>query len=70
MKKAHIYSVPSKTPQGYGWKWRAAAGTPESSKVFAFYFDCLGDARDLGYDVELTYAVGATAPGGSRHKLR
>jgi hypothetical protein len=69
-EKAHIYSVPSETPSGYAWKWAAAAGTEQPAKVFPYYFDCLGDARDRGYDVELTYAVGATAPGGAVHKLR
>jgi hypothetical protein len=70
MKKAHIYSVPSKTPQGYAWKWRAATGKRVSAKSYAFYFDCLDDARDGGYEVALTYAMGATAPGGAVHSLR
>lgn len=43
MKKAHIYSVPNKTPQGYAWKWRAGSGKRVSTKSFGFYFDCLGD---------------------------
>lgn len=70
MKKARICSVPSKSAQGYAWKWRALAGKRESAKSFAFYFDCMADARDLGYEVELTHAMGATAPGGALHKLR
>ena len=70
MKKAQIYSVPSKTAQGYAWKWRAASERRESPNSFALYFDCLGAARDLGYEVELTRATGATAPGGALHKLR
>ena len=70
MKKAHIYSVPNKTLQGYAWKWRAGSGKRVSTKSFAFYFDCLGDARDFGYDVALTYAMGAAAPGGALHSLR
>ena len=70
MKKAQIYSVPSKTVQGYAWKWRTASGRRESPQSFAFYFDCLAAARDVGYEVELTHAMGATAPGGAVHKLR
>ena len=70
MKKAQICSIPSKTTQGYDWKWRAVTGKRESAKSFAFYFDCVSDARDRGYEVELTHAMGATAPGGVLHMLR
>lgn len=69
MKQAEIYSIPVRHEPGYAWKWRAIAGKTESRKSFDFYFDCLGDARDHGYDVELTHAIGNTAPGGASHKL-
>jgi hypothetical protein len=69
MKKAEIYSIPVKHQPGYAWKWRTLTGKTESRASFGFYFDCLGDARDHGYDIELTQAIGTNAPGGARHKL-
>lgn len=67
MKKAVVFSVPSPHENGYVWRWRCVAAKTESAKTFSLYHDCLRDAREHGYEVELTHASGASAPGGEQH---
>ena len=70
MKKAQVYTIPAGQASGYVWKWRSAEGNAGSSQSFELYYDCVCDARSHGYEVDLTYAVGATAPGGADYNLR
>lgn len=70
MKIAELYTIPSGHPPGYLWMWRTADGSATSSGSFALYYDCLCDARNQGYAVELTHAAGNTAPGGAGYRLR
>jgi hypothetical protein len=70
VRKAIIYSVTTPTGIGYGWKWRCAETKVESAATFPFYYDCVADAQIGGLEVELTHAVGATAPGGARYDLQ
>ena len=70
MEKAEIYPVSSKADSGYTWKWRCLSGKAKSASGFRFYFDCLENARQVGYEVELTHAYGMTAPGGAPSRLR
>ena len=67
MKKAVMFSVACSHQNGYMWRWRCSDSHDASAEAFAFYHDCLRDAQDRGYDVELTHATGITAPGGERH---
>ena len=67
MKKAHIFWVSASPQPGYAWKWRV--GEKQSKQSFDYYFDCISDARERGYEVELSHAVGATAPGGATYRL-
>lgn len=68
MKKAELYSSPVMQQPGYAWKWRAHDGT-ESKKSFPYYYECVTDAREHGYEVDLASAKGITAPGGAPHNL-
>lgn len=62
MKAAEIFATASKGANGYTWKWRTADGKTESKQTFNFYYECLEDARNNGYVVELAQAQGNTAP--------
>ena len=66
--KAELFSYPIEQNPGFAWKWRASDGT-ESKRSFAYYFECLTDAREHGHQVELQGATGTRAPGGTRHNL-
>jgi len=68
-KKAVVFSVPAAHENGYIWRWRSVDSAVESAQPFSFYHDCLKDAREHGYQVELAHASGASAPGGERHGL-
>lgn len=70
MKKAHICSKPSGHPPGFVWQWEAADGSAASRDRFDLYYDCVCDAREHGYEVELTHAHGNTAPGGADFRLQ
>lgn len=54
MKLAHIYAVKDATATGSGfvWRWRSVKGKEESAGFFKFFYDCLEDARNLGYTAE------------------
>jgi hypothetical protein len=46
----HFIAVRADTPSGFMWHWqKEGAKTPVTSAPFAFYFDCVSDARDKGY---------------------
>jgi hypothetical protein len=63
MKPAVIFWIPTPTPTGYSWKWRADNGKSDSVAHFSYYHDCLADAQAEGYAVERVVARGNTAPG-------
>jgi hypothetical protein len=68
MKKAKIASIPA-AGGAFSWRWEEYTTDVKSSRTFEHYFDCLADARLHGYDVDLTYAQGAKAPGGAGFNL-
>jgi hypothetical protein len=72
MKKARLCSIPG-TEGAFRWRWEECASDVKSARTsartFEHYFDCLVDARANGYDVDLTYAQGAKAPGGAGFNL-
>lgn len=70
MKTAKIYSLPAGGETGYAWKWTCEEQGVTSKNTFALYYDCLSDAREHGYHVELTQAHGATAPAGAGYTLK
>jgi hypothetical protein len=46
----HFIAVRADTPTGFMWHWqKQGAAVPVTSGPFAFYFDCISDARDKGY---------------------
>ena len=63
MKPAIIFSLPMATSHGYCWRWRSVDGKTDSTKHFAYYYDCLADANASGHSVEVVEAHGNTAPG-------
>ena len=57
MKQARVVSVMNPGPGfGYEWKWHTDDGKTKSSKSFAYFYECVEDARRNGYDVELVPA--------------
>jgi len=69
MKTATISAVSAGEVPGYAWTWRCTADNTASASAFAFYYDCVTDARKHGYHVELSRAHGAMAPGGAGYAL-
>ena len=61
MKTATIYAVGQGGDAGYAWKWRCDKKNASSAKTFAYYYDCLSDAREHGYAVELAPANDLTS---------
>jgi hypothetical protein len=52
-----FFAVQAPTAFGFMWYWRSeSAGSTSTSAPFAFYFDCVADARTSGY-------TGALPPG-------
>ena len=62
MKPAVIFSIPMTRSPGYCWRWRSVDGKTDSKSQFAYYHDCLADARANGFTVELAVAQGNTSP--------
>ena len=69
MKTAEIYAVAAGDAAGYVWQWRCRDSKTNSTRSFPLYFDCVVDARENGYEVELTRARGTSAPGGAGYAL-
>jgi hypothetical protein len=69
MKKAEIYATAAGGTPGYVWNWRCRETGAGSATSFPLYFDCVADAREKGYEVELTQASGLSAPGGAGFAL-
>jgi hypothetical protein len=67
MNTARIFWISTSSQPGYAWKWQT--GERQSTKSFAYYYDCVTDARQQGNEVELSRAVGETAPGGASYRL-
>ena len=60
---AVVFSVPMSTSStGLTWRWRSKDGRVESQQGFAYYYDCLANARENGYAVKPEPAHGLTAP--------
>ena len=64
---AHVFTVPAKTPEGYRWQWRSADGATTSENAFDLFYDCVSDARESGYEVDLAEAPGSL-PAASRRR--
>jgi hypothetical protein len=69
MKTAEIYATAAGEGSGYIWYWRCRESKVTSAKGFPLYFECVVDAREQGYEVELTHARGTSAPGGAGYAL-
>ena len=56
-------AVRAQTPSGFVWHWRRqSAASTLTSRPFAFYFDCIADARGKGYAGELPAGTRAPLP--------
>lgn len=69
MKKAKISAVPAGQTGGFAWTWHCAADNASSKTTFPFYYACVIDAREHGYEVEPVFASGAMAPAGTTYSL-
>jgi len=58
MKQARVVSVtnPGLAGFGYEWKWLTEDGRTQSSTTFAYFYECVEDARRNGFTVELVPA--------------
>jgi hypothetical protein len=52
-KSAQLIAVQSSDPAGFRWKWRSPDDGNQSKTTFVYFFDCLQDARNAGYAVEM-----------------
>ena len=56
-------AVQAETPPGFVWYWRMQRGAQTlTSEPFAFYFECIADARGKGY--------GGVLPAGPKSPLQ
>ena len=69
MKTAKICPISSGEAPGYAWRWTCESDKTQSATIFAYYYDCVTDAREHGYVVEFTRAHGAMAPEGAGFAL-
>jgi hypothetical protein len=69
MNNVQVYSIEVAQAPGYAWKWRSAGGAIESAQRFVYYYDCVSDAREQGYTVDLVRARGSAAPSGKLYHL-
>lgn len=69
MKTAEIFATATADAAGYVWQWRCLESKATSARSFPMYFECVIDAREHGYEVELTRARGTSAPGGAGYAL-
>jgi len=58
MKPAIIFSLPMVTSEGICWRWRSVDGKTDSTKSFADYNECLGNAVINGYFVKIAPSAG------------
>ena len=59
----HFYAVQSPEPSGFTWQWRRQLrDATVTSRLFAFYFDCVSDARKNGYEGTLPRVRGEALP--------
>jgi hypothetical protein len=56
-KTAQIVSVGSADAQGFRWAWRSSDGKKKSATNFAYFYECVEDARAAGYTVELSGTI-------------
>jgi hypothetical protein len=69
MKTATIHAISAGEAPGYAWTWTCGSDKTRSATAFAYYYDCVTDARKHGYVVELARAHGAMAPEGVGYAL-
>jgi hypothetical protein len=69
MKTATISAIPVGETPGYAWTWRSNTDNATGASAFAYYFDCVTDARNHGYDVNLAAARGAMTSDRARYAL-
>jgi hypothetical protein len=54
MKMAVLFYVPiAGSPGALCWRWRSTDGKADSSHAFHYYRDCVDDARENGYRIEV-----------------
>ena len=58
MKAAVIFSIPIAMAKRFGWRWRSADHTEDSTRAFKSYPDCVADAKRNGYEVGLGHMEG------------
>jgi hypothetical protein len=64
MHMCRLYPVHSAKPHEFEWEWRCERRSP---KTFAFFHDCMDDARRKGFRVVLDNRVGESTP--ARHSV-
>jgi hypothetical protein len=69
-KTAQISSVHASNPHGFQWVWRSIDGNQQSPKMFAYFYDCVEDARRAGFTVNLPGRFRKALSGGYGHGLR
>ena len=67
---AQISSVRTANPQGFQWMWRSMDGDQQSPNTFAYFYECVEDARRAGFTVDLAGKFGQALDGGYGRGLR
>lgn len=70
MKIAVVFSVPAAGAVGFCWKWRASDGAKQSHSAFAYFYECVQNARAAGYTVDLGSARDPIRDTGVSHGLK
>jgi hypothetical protein len=68
-RSAKIVPISVKGSQDFRWEWRSHDGKDKSAASFVYYHDCVEDARQAGFEVELSGTEAKNLDGSSRDKL-
>ena len=60
MRLCKLYPVQARGSREFKWEWRSEHR--RSDRKFAFFYDCMEDARSHGFSVVLQHAIGETSP--------
>jgi len=68
-RTAQIIPISVQGSQDFRWEWRSHDGKEKSAESFVYYHQCVEDARQAGFDVDLSGAQARNVDGSTRDKL-
>lgn len=53
VRKCRMYPVPLPREEQFAWEWKAEDGDEASGRAFRFFYECMQDAHNRGFDVDI-----------------